>query len=342
MNIRTMTLFKRFMSALLCVAMVLPMLVVSASAERIPTSDEPLAVIFAASDFQVKKSDGTDDYETASKVMNKIINTVKANHSRMDGAFFLGDYSVNYNNPYTNAGRTAVKNVIVGAWGNLQGGSKIIYVQGNHDDSSYSGRETNKTQDLGQYTVFVMDEDMFPWMQGKAANAEANKKTVENTAEQLRTFLQGRLDANDDRPVFITSHIPLHYSRRSNSAGAYDNIYAKKIFDVLNEYGKKLDIIFLFGHNHSNNYDDYIGGAAIYLPVGETINIPVEKVDGGYTSPTLNFTYMNGGYIGYYNGKCETQQSSSVFEIYEDRIEIARYDANGEANLKDKGESVFG
>lgn len=184
---------------------------------------------------------------------------------------------------------------------------------------------------------------MFPWMQGGANGADtANKATVQKTAAQLETYLKGLVDAKDDRPVFITSHIPLHYSHRSNSGMNYDNTYAKLIFDVLNKYGEKLDIIFLFGHNHSNNYDDYIGGAAIYLPVGETIYIPVEKTVNKYEPKTLNFTYMNGGYIGYYNGKCETQQSSAVIEIYENRIEIARYDADGEANLKDEGLGVDG
>lgn len=337
MDKKMITPFKRFMSVLLCIAMVLPMLVVPAGAERIPTSDEPLAIIYAASDFQYSNN----DYTTASNVMNKIINTVKANHSRMDGAFFLGDYSVNYDLENTNNGRDQVKAVLTKAWTNLNG-NNIIYVQGNHDKAGFTGQETYKTQTFDHYNVFVMDNDMFPWQQGKAANAEANKKTVENTAEQLRTFLQGRLDANDDRPVFITSHVPLHYSRRSDQTGAYDNIYARKIFNVLDEYGKKLDIIFLFGHNHSKDYDDYIGGAAIYLPVGEYINIPKEQKGSGCESLKLNFTYMNGGYIGYYSGNCETKQSSSVFEIYEDRIEIARYDADGEANLKDMGKTIDG
>ena len=144
MDKKMITPFKRFMSVLLCIAMVLPMLVVPAGAELIPTSDEPLAIIYAASDFQVKKSDGTDDYETASKVMNKIINTVKANHSRMDGAFFLGDYSVSYDLTNTNNGREEVKKVLTTAWTNLNGGN-IIYVQGNHDKTGFTGQETYKT-----------------------------------------------------------------------------------------------------------------------------------------------------------------------------------------------------
>ena len=332
MDKKLITPFKQFMSVLLCIAMVLPMLVVPADAERIPSSDKPLAVIYAASDFQYSNN----DYTTASSVMNKIINTVKANHSQMDGAFFLGDYSVSYDLTNTNNGREEVKEVLTTAWTNLYD-ENIIYVQGNHDATGFTGQETNKTQDFAHYNVFVMDEDMFPWLQGGSGGTDtANRKTVEDTANMLETFLQGRLDANDDRPVFITSHIPLHYSHRSNSGSQYDNTYSKLIFDVLNKYGKKLDIIFLFGHNHSSTYDDYIGGAAVYLPVGETIYIPVEKTNS-FTEETLNFTYMNGGYIGYYSGNCETQQSSSVFEIYEDRIEIARYDADGEANLKDEG-----
>ena len=340
MDKKMITPFKRFMSVLLCVAMVLPMLIVPVAAEEAAYVDEPLAVIYTASDFQVKDSSGNDDHATAKNVMGEIIHTVKDNYNRMDGAFFLGDYTVKYTLDATNAGRTAVKETLTSAWGNLSG-SNIIYVQGNHDQPGFSGQEDPKTQSFEHYNVFVMDNDMFPWQQGGANGADtANKATVQETAAQLETYLKGLVDAQDDRPVFITSHVPLHFSRRSNSGMNYDNTYARLIFDVLNKYGEKLDIIFLFGHNHSSNYDDYIGGAAIYLPVGETIYIPVEKTVDKYDAETLNFTYMNGGYIGYYNGNCETQQSSAVIEVYENRIEIARYDADGEANLKDMGKTV--
>ena len=191
MDKKMITPFKRFMSVLLCIAMVLPMLVVPADAERIPSSDKPLAVIYAASDFQYSNN----DYTTASNVMNKIINTVKANHSQMDGAFFLGDYSVNYDLENTKKGREQVKNVLTTAWTNLYG-ENIIYVQGNHDKAGFKGQEDPKAQSFEHYNVFVMDNDMFPWQQGKSANAEANKKTVEDTVEDtanmLKTFLQGR------------------------------------------------------------------------------------------------------------------------------------------------------
>lgn len=142
MDKKIITPFKRFMSVLLCIAMVLPMLIVPVAAEEAAYVDEPLAVIYTASDFQAKDSSGNDDHATAKSVMGEIINTVMDNHNRMDGAFFLGDYTVKYTLDATNAGRTAVKETLTSAWSNLYGGN-IIYVQGNHDATGFTGQETN-------------------------------------------------------------------------------------------------------------------------------------------------------------------------------------------------------
>ena len=102
-----------------------------------------------------------------------------------------------------------------------------------------------------------------------------------------------------------------------------------------------LNIIFLFGHNHSGGYDNYIGGGSVYLKKGDTMLVP-SYID--YTTPeavTLNFTYMTAGYIGYYgttDGGADGTLTMSVFRIQKDgSVIIGRYDENGIHNLKSAG-----
>ena len=110
------------------------------------------------------------------------------------------------------------------------------------------------------------------------------------------------------------------------------------IFDVLNEYGKQLNIIFLFGHNHSDSDDDYLGGGSVYLKEGDSILIANAGDYLSFAAYTLNFTYMNAGYLGYYDGNCAgSGLSSTVFAIYTDRVEVARYaytNTNGESTAE--------
>lgn len=75
--------------------------------------------------------------------------------------------------------------------------------------------------------------------------------------------------------------------------------HAKYIFDVLNDAGANgLNIFFLHGHDHAYGPDNYMGGEAIYLPVGDKICIAEADSTSAWTEETLNFTYMNAGYPG--------------------------------------------
>ena len=292
--------------------------------------ETPLAVIYAASDFQNKDKNNNDDFAKGQEVMSTIME--KTGCKTVTGAMFLGDYTAIYTKEATSAGLGHVKSVLNEKW--KLNDSQVIYVQGNHDQA-VAGLDPFGAQEFEHYNVFVIPEDNYPWQQ----NTTDKENIVKATAASLEAFLKDKVEKKDGRPVFVASHIPLHYTRRSSSSGAYDNLYAKYIFDVLNKYGDQLNIIFVFGHNHSSNYDNYIGGAAIYLPVGSDILIPKTTKDG-YTTNELKFTYMNGGYIGYCNCVCQTAQSSTIFKIYENEVLVSRYDKNGKANLKDKGISV--
>ena len=59
-----------------------------------------------------------------------------------------------------------------------------------------------------------------------------------------------------------------------------------------------------------------------------------------YTNKTLNFTYMNAGYVGYYSentSPADDTLTCSVVEIYSDHMTVTRYDKKGEHKLGSKG-----
>ena len=229
--------------------------------------------------------------------------------------------------------------ILTTAWENLP----YYAIQGNHD---YSGFLTDETltatgaYEKDGYIVYLINEDSFPWWQGNYGSGSTtaeDKATVTATANALSTYLEGLIAADETRPMIIMSHVPMHWSLRSTAANwYYDNIYANILFEAVNEAAKDLDILFLFGHNHSTpavsgtEYDDEIGGALAYVAKGESMKVP-NGTDGtsNYTTETLNFTYMNAGYIGKYANSTTANCSASAITIDSDSIDIARYTYSG-------------
>ena len=120
---------------------------------------------------------------------------------------------------------------------------------------------------------------------------------------------------------------------------------AKYVVDALNAASEAgLNIIFLIGHNHGSGYDDYLGGAAVYVPKGETIMVPNHtNYRNAPIETELKFTYMNFGYVSSYgtNGTgVDTALTMCTFRIQENGdVIITRYDKNGEHNLKSAGKA---
>lgn len=157
-------------------------------------------------------------------------------------------------------------------------------------------------------------------------------------AENLTDYLNEKIESGYDRPIFVLSHLPLHYSMRTQVDG--DGIYASYLFNAMNEAGKKgLNIFYLYGHDHSNGWDDYLGGAAVYLPKGDGIQIAKRGNRSAFTVETLAFTYMNAGFIGYYNNenKSDDALTMTLFQIKGNEVTVSRYDKDGIHNLKSAG-----
>ncbi len=295
--------------------------------------EEPITAVYAASDFQPYKN-SKDDPEKGQIYMQTIIQKMVKDGYNIHSALICGDYSKtgntwkNVDPALNNAGLSAVAEILEQELGLSY--DDTVYVQGNHDPADTAGLDPFGLNDTEHYGVFVIHEDDYQWKQGvtsSTGNEDTDAKAAaESAAAELERYLRGKLEDRYEKPIFVCSHVPLHYSRRTSTMASQDNIYARLIFDVLNEYGKQLNIIFLFGHNHSDSDDDYLGGGSVYLREGDTILIANEGDYRSFGTYTLNFTYMNAGYLGYYDGNCAgSGLSSTVFAIYADRVEVARY-----------------
>ena len=294
---------KSVLSFVLCLVMLVSLLPGTAleafAAEETPT------IVIAGSDYQ-RATSGT--------TMQSIGNQIKKNYDSVYGILMGGDYDAGTG--YTKDKHlTDVNKTIASVFPSITEANRIM-IQGNHEDFGKLSPSTNDlldatgAHDTDYYGVYAINYEDF----SKASSG-------------LKTYLDDKTGYT--KPIFVLSHQPLHKTSRN------DNNAAVNLFNVLNSY-ENLNIIFLFGHNHSDGYDAYLGNGSIYLPKGSSITVA-----GGPTSK-LNFTYMNYGYVGYVNGSADTTLTMTAFEITDNEVTVKRYDTNGLHNLKAAGTTVSG
>ena len=318
----------RIGALLLALVMMLSLLPTSVLA----TGSEPTVVI-AGSDFQNKSGD-----EAGAAMVTSILTQIQKDYTSVGGFLFAGDYSAGATKA---ADVTCLKDTILAAYPELTDDTMVL-IQGNHDNASeYGGAEAglvgnvidvSGAHDAENYGVFVINEQDYMWR-------NSNETTIKDTAASLKGYLDAKRNAGYAKPIFVVSHLPLHYCMRTNNDG--DGMYANYIFDVLNEAGNAgLNIIFMFGHNHSHGWDDYLGGAAIFLTKGDKINI-AQSSKTAFKEETLAFTYLNAGYVGYYGDSYTSDVDKTLtmttFAITDNDVTISRYSANGTHNLKSAG-----
>ena len=324
---------KKRLSWLLVICMLLGVLPLNVSATG-DTSDTSITAengnsvtVIAGSDFQNPSGN-----EAGVQTVANILNTMKNNgYDSADGFLCCGDYdydTVN-NSTQTIEGITALKNAVQSVYTSLTD-SRMVMVQGNHDATGATGLSQSGANDTDEYGVYVINEDDYMWK-------NSDEATIKKTAESLDAYLKKKIEDKNSKPIFVVSHLPLHYTMRTKNDG--DGMYANYIFDVLNEAsGYGLNIIFLYGHDHSNGWDDYLGGSSVYLAKGDKINI-AQASQTEFNEQTLNFTYMNAGFTGYYenhNGADDTL-TMTAFTITSDNVQVERYDVNGKHSLKSSG-----
>ncbi len=315
--------------------------------------DEPLSTIFFASDYQEE-----DGWPRPEETLTGILETVSSEEEEPDEAVFLGDYTNDRSlhdyqlSPEDSIEeiRGAVKDVFPG-----MDEDQLLFIQGNHDQLTGSIASSG-LHEFDDFLIYVLNtENDFPWKQGKVPGCL--KKVKRSSAEMKECFDQ-LIAAGESRPVFIAGHVPLHYTARTSSRHTTgDNLYSSLIFDVVNEAGRSLDIVYLFGHDHSKGWDCYLGGSSVYKGVGDSLIVPDFGEDDvnsdRYTEKELAFTYLNGGYIGYYMncgpeeldaGAADQYQAAddrltgTVCRVWPDRLELIRYDTEGVHPLGWEGE----
>lgn len=293
------------------------------------TATEQDTILIAFSDFQPK-----DGVVAGQKRLQKIVDVLASyGLNKADGVLVAGDY--NASGDYTEQpsislntqSMTAIKNTFAPLVG-----KNILFTQGNHDLAATPGLcpAGNNDPTSGAYGVYVVQEDQYvEWGN--------NQQVTKDAAAGLKAYLDKKAAAGFKKPIFVVNHIPLHWGNRTLSDGS--GTHANLLFDVLNEAGGKgLNIIYLFGHNHSK-YDDFLGSSAIYLKKGDQIEI-AQGSKYNHRTETLQFTYMNPGYMGYNSSTAEgadTALTLSTFIIRGDEVIITRYDTQGIHNLKSAG-----
>ena len=294
------------------------------------TTDLTEVVLISGSDYQYYGS--TED---GLAVLKGLTDSVKNNtgYGAFDGLLFGGDYTITLGSDFddSNAGLNLFDSVITDTVN-----FDKYYTQGNHDAAGIDLLPPygNNDNPYAPYGVFILHEDKYD------CYGNGGKKA----AEDLTAYFNEKL-ANGwgNKPIFVTSHIPLHYNARTARDGM--GFTAKYVVDALNAASEAgLNIIFLIGHNHGSGYDDYLGGAAVYVPKGETIMVPNHNNYRNAPIETeLKFTYMNFGYVSSYgtNGTgVDTALTMCAFRIQENGdVIITRYDKNGEHNLKSAGKA---
>ena len=309
---------KRIVILALSLAFLLSAFAVSpVAAEQIVATEEDV-ILLAGSDFQVS-GNNTAHVENLLEIL--------ALHglTRADGAFMVGDYTPNARETNTSSeGIAALKEVFRPVVG-----ENMLFTQGNHDhvDTIGLAKDGNNDPASGKYGVFVINEN-----QRMEFNFVYTYETTKQAADDLKVYLDDKAAKGFTKPIFVLNHIPLHWGNRTIEQG--NGAHAELLVKVLNEAGAKgLNIIYLYGHNHGSGYDDSMGNAAVYLKKGDQMEVCVSDLATAqkkeHTTYTLNFTYMNAGYIGAVNSPdsdVDTALTMSVFLIRGDEVIITRYD----------------
>ena len=329
---------KRAVSALLLLVLLLSCLPFAAAA------NEPITILLG-SDFQNNCydpkydrylfDDTPLDEQPRSITLKALLSSVAADGITPDAALFVGDYTDHFQSDgddthCSSEGIGYIRTLLDDTFGaGYTNAHTTLFSQGNHDYEgtpalAESGLQPYDADDA--YLVYVINERDFPYSQNASMET-----TISATAQRLGVCMDELIAADELRPILVLCHVPLHYSTRYNGG---DNPYASLIFSELNEAAEELNILFFFGHNHSGASADYEadwGGAVNFVARGQTLDVNTPSHGAaGSNRQTLNFTYMNAGYVGYSTSATNDTRTVSVLSIYDNRVVVSRYDTKGE------------
>ena len=215
-----------------------------------------------------------------------------------------------------------------------------VYTTGNHEisyggDFSYTTYQNNgysATETKGQFLVnesAAEGTNYRIYCLGSTSGDQTNTGYTSASISELEDYL---ISVSNDKPIFIITHFPLHYtsSRSTKNAG--------NVITLLNKYAteKGQKIVFLWGHNHTDanrtnvetHYDE------IFAP-GESLTY------ASGSSETLQFYYAAAGCMSdseYGNGgSAAVKGKGLVVDINsKNQLKFTYYDANGN-NITEDG-----
>lgn len=318
------------------------MIVAVSSPTYLFAATSPRAIVIAASDFQDVDKD-SDRVERT----NRILSRIKASKYGKASHFLLvGDVngkSITLPASNVNTQIRTLKSTVKKTFTSFTD-KNITITQGNHEASPGIYYSKSGVHDRTYFGLYVINEDEFPNPDATFSKSKA-KAVVQSTAGRLKTYLNNKIKAKYTKPILIACHVPLHFTTRTIKNEC--SLYGDMIFNVLDQGAKAgLNIIFLYGHNHRDGYEDHLGGAAVFFKPGDTLNLAdynkfavTTSKETAYKTRKLNFYYMNAGYISRYlsASTCDRTSTMTTMAIYDNTVVFSRFDQNGFHNLKSIG-----
>ena len=261
------------------------------------------------------------------RMEQEIIPAIRAQLGGLDAVFVSGNHE---------ASEASVKENILsnlGATEDFDDGIGVIF------DSASKAARTNGKNSRNTDGLVVYGLNFYGLEQ---TDSEENKSyTYEGAVEQLEGFLSERAKNYNGEPIVISSHTGLHVlgvqpeSTNQNGenisewggSNQYNLTCSDKMVELLNKYADKykMDIIFLFGHDHSRSEVE------MTLKPGDKIISTVDSSEKTFTEQTLRFTYAHAGYLSGAIGSADYHYVSCEWNT--NTINIIRN------HLGDKGES---
>ena len=217
--------------------------------------------IYIASDLETH-------YEELDTLMEYVNQDAKTQGYSIKYAFINGDNQTGEDIPYS------LKDVSTYISKGIDGlnFNNVNYIFGSHD----SAADTTGTNGFlyGGYeydNFYVYAIDFY-----EMTEVDEAYEGINNFEEWLDTIETGK-------PILIFSHVPMHERRG-------DNHGASLWFDAINDAANDYDILFFWGHNHTNetSLDDGID----FIRPGDCL-----KIEGKEEESEFNFYYINDGCI---------------------------------------------
>ncbi|MCF0137795.1 MAG: hypothetical protein HUJ66_05485, partial [Oscillospiraceae bacterium] len=193
--------------------------------------------------------------------------------SNLQNMGYCGDYSYSSGTSYINDFKS-----IVSITNEKVGNNSGVYTAGNHCYSNVDGTNSALNSAFTSTTGYkrigeAVNTDDYTIFCFGAASGDGTGSFKQDDITTLSDYLK---TADKDEPIFILSHYPLHVNSWRTIGKASD------VIDLLNGYP---NVVFVWGHNHSQGDSQY----GTIKAAGDSINY------SGSSSKTINFTYLSAG-----------------------------------------------